>query len=85
MNWNKVIEALNSEAACIARRLEQCIADKKDSNNKILVITGEQRVIDLQTMQLLTIAAKALKSGVNYSRDIDNPISYSINPIEPFG
>lgn len=78
MNWNKVIEALNNEVVCIASRLQAVVVDQKTQKIQQFIITGEQRVIDLQTMQLLTIVAKALKSGVNYSRDVDNPISYGV-------
>lgn len=64
MNWQAVIQALNMEAKELSERLTRTIVSKDTGKIYGFVINGEQRQIDLQTMQLCIILAKALQSGL---------------------
>lgn len=67
MNWQAVIQALNKEAKELSERLCRKIVSKETQKVLGFVIQGEQRQIDLQTMQLCIILAKALQSGLSNS------------------
>lgn len=61
MNWQAVIDALKLEAKQIEKRLSQVI---KGGPVDYHTITGEQRTIDLQNMQMCIILAKCLQDGL---------------------
>lgn len=64
MNWQAVIQALNIEAKELSERLCRKIVSKETQKVLGFVIQGEQRQIDLQTIQLCIILAKALQNGL---------------------
>lgn len=82
MNWQAVIQALNMEAKQLSERLSRKIVSKDTQKDFGFLINGEQRLMDLQTMELCVILAKALQSGL--ANPYTNSESQSFNLSKEF-